>query len=152
MSPLTGLSAVNFFLADVQGGLGPFLATWLAQAAQWDPARIGLVMTIAGIAGLLCNGPAGSLVDRLRTPRLLLGLAAMAVVSGTLGLLVARSFTAVLATQVVIAAAARSWVPGWRRRRWALSARTVSGRQGRNRRGTMAGNVIAASWWRGRPM
>lgn len=145
MSPLTGLSAVNFFLADVQGGLGPFLATWLAQAAQWDPARIGLVMTIAGIAGLLCNGPAGSLVDRLRTPRLLLGLAAMAVVSGTLGLLVARSFTAVLATQVVIAAGGAFMGPG-------LAALTLGivgkdgfpARQGRNEAWNHGGNVTAA--------
>jgi hypothetical protein len=34
MSPVTGLAALNFFMADVHGGLGPFLATWLASAVH----------------------------------------------------------------------------------------------------------------------
>jgi hypothetical protein len=55
MQPGVGLAAVNFLLADVQGGLGPFLATWLAQAAHWDPARVGLVITVSGLVGLVCS-------------------------------------------------------------------------------------------------
>lgn len=145
MSPLVGLSAVNFFLADVQGGLGPFLATWLAQAAHWDPARIGLVMTIGGIAGLVCNGPAGGLVDRLQRPRLLLALASAAVVGGTLGLLAARGFAAVLATQIVIAIGGAFIGPS-------LVALTLGlvgkdrfpARQGRNEAWNHSGNVTAA--------
>jgi hypothetical protein len=42
MSPTAGLAALNFFLADVHSGLGPFLATWLATVG-WNPERIGLV-------------------------------------------------------------------------------------------------------------
>jgi hypothetical protein len=68
MRPIVGLAAVNFFLADVQGGLGPFLATWLAEAAHWNPARVGLVITVSGLVGLACNTPAGALVDRLEWP------------------------------------------------------------------------------------
>jgi hypothetical protein len=62
MLPMAGPAALNFFLADVQGGLGPFLATWLATTG-WNPERIGLVMTIAGLAGLLL----GSLHDLFKT-------------------------------------------------------------------------------------
>ena len=36
MSPSIGLPAVNFFMADVGGGLGPFLSTWLAQTQRPD--------------------------------------------------------------------------------------------------------------------
>jgi MFS family permease len=140
-----GLSAVNFFLADVNDGLGPFLATWLAEAAHWDPARIGLVMTIAGIAGLVCNGPAGGLVDRLDRPRLLLALAGLAVVTGTLALLVASGFAAVLASQVVVAVGGAVMGP-------ALVALTLGlvGKaefptwQGRIQAWNHAGNVAAA--------
>ena len=61
-------NAVNFFLADVAGGLGPFLPAWLATALHWHPERIGFVMTAGGIAGLICNTPGGALVDRLGRP------------------------------------------------------------------------------------
>lgn len=63
----------------MHGGLGPVLATWLA-AAEWSPARIGPVMTASGIAGPVFNGPAGALADRSGRPRLLLGLAAGALI------------------------------------------------------------------------
>ncbi|EPM93253.1 major facilitator family transporter, partial [Pseudomonas syringae pv. actinidiae ICMP 18804] len=58
------LDSLNFFLADVRDGLGPYLAIYLLAVHQWDPASIGVVMTIAGIAGLLTQTPAGALIDR----------------------------------------------------------------------------------------
>ena len=44
-SPLTlrALDWLNFFLADVQTGLGPFLAMYLAGYA-WDEERVGLAL------------------------------------------------------------------------------------------------------------
>ena len=90
MSPTAALVALNFFLADVQGGLGPFLATWLATTG-WDPERIGLVMTISGLASLVFNSPAGVLIDRTCRFRLWVAIASLAVVLGTLATLPARS-------------------------------------------------------------
>lgn len=144
MSPLFGLSAVNFYLADVQGGLGPFLAAWLAETGHWDPARIGIVMTISGIAGLIFNAPAGGLVDRLGTPRFLLAAASLAVVAGTLGLLASHAFVPVLVTQIVVAIGGAFMAPG-------LVALTLGlvgkdgfpARQGRNQAWNHAGNVAA---------
>lgn len=46
------LDSVNFFLADVRDGLGPYLAIYLLAVHQWEPASIGLVMTLAGVAAL----------------------------------------------------------------------------------------------------
>jgi hypothetical protein len=62
MNSLFALNALNFFMADVQGGLGPFLGVFL-QARHWSPAEIGIVMTIGGIAGMVVTTPIGALVD-----------------------------------------------------------------------------------------
>src|SRR5690349_8482823 len=43
------LDALNFFLADVRDGLGPYLAIYLLTVQKWDAASIGIVTSIAGI-------------------------------------------------------------------------------------------------------
>jgi hypothetical protein len=59
---------LNFFLADVQTGVGPFLAIYLA-GRQWDEERVGLALTVGGIAGVVAQTPAGALVDLLSSKR-----------------------------------------------------------------------------------
>ncbi|WP_424810622.1 MFS transporter [Roseococcus sp. YIM B11640] len=78
-SPIAALNALNFFLADVRDGLGPFLGIFL-QGQGWSPGEIGLVMTIGGLAGVAAATPLGLVVDRSRRLRLLLGLAAIAII------------------------------------------------------------------------
>lgn len=51
------LDAANFFLADVRDALGPYLAVYLLTEREWDAASIGLVMSIATIAGILRKLP-----------------------------------------------------------------------------------------------
>ncbi len=144
MAPTSALAALNFFLADVQTGLGPFLATWLA-TVSWDPARIGPVMTIGGLAGLLFNGPAGVLVDWLDRPRLLVAAAGLAVVIGTLALLPARGMVPVIAAQTATSLGGALMAP-------ALTALTLGivgkehfpHQQGRNQAWNHSGNVAAA--------
>jgi hypothetical protein len=57
------LDAANFFLADVRDGLGPYLAVYLLTEQKWDEGRTGIVMSVATIAGLLAQTPAGALID-----------------------------------------------------------------------------------------
>lgn len=97
MSPTRHLSIIYFFTGNIQGGLGPFLATWLAQTKAWTPERIGWINTLVGLAALLLNGPAGALVDRLKLPRLLLGLACAAIFGGTALLFLAGGVPGVVA-------------------------------------------------------
>ena len=138
------LAIINFFIGDIQGGLGPFLATWLAQTQRWSPYWVGLVTTIVGLATLALNAPAGALVDRGR-PRLLLGLACFAILAGTLLLLKSRAFVAVLAAQFVAAAGGTLVMP-------AVTALTLGvvgkkafpRQQGRNQAFNHAGIVVAA--------
>src|SRR5258707_5020278 len=68
MKATRALEAPNFFVADVQAGIGPFLGVFL-QARGWGADQIGTVMTIGGIAGMLATSPAGALVDATRHKR-----------------------------------------------------------------------------------
>ncbi|GEP10714.1 MFS transporter [Methylobacterium gnaphalii] len=104
MSPTSHLALLNLLIGDIQGGLGPFLGTWLAETAQWSPTRIGLVTSLSGIGVLLLSGPFGALVDRLGRPRLLIAISCAAILAGTLLLLPARGFWLVLAAQSLAAA------------------------------------------------
>jgi hypothetical protein len=74
------LDWLNFLLADVQGGVGPFLAIYLWSSQGWDATHIGIVMTIAGIATVVARTPAGALVDSVLWQRGLI-VAAAAVVA-----------------------------------------------------------------------
>jgi len=57
---LRGLDWLNFLLADVQTGVGPFVAIYLA-GYRWNEESVGLALTVGGIAGILTQtGRAGS--------------------------------------------------------------------------------------------
>jgi MFS family permease len=99
-SSLRALCAVNFFMADVAGGLGPFLGIYL-QARHWSPAEIGLVMTVGGLAGMVMTAPLGALVDQLKAKRTLVVIAGAAVTVASLVILLVPGFVVVTATQVV---------------------------------------------------
>ncbi len=47
------LDALNFFLADVRDGLGPYLAIYLLTVQKWDEASIGIFMSVGAIAGIV---------------------------------------------------------------------------------------------------
>src|SRR5215203_6777541 len=42
------LDWLNFLLADVRGGLGPYVSVFLLTQAHWDQATIGAVLTVSG--------------------------------------------------------------------------------------------------------
>ncbi len=56
------LLSLNFFMADMQAGIRPFLGVFLL-AHHWKSGLIGSVMTIGGVAGMLVTAP-GWRVDR----------------------------------------------------------------------------------------
>jgi hypothetical protein len=49
------LQSLNFFMADMQAGIGPFLGIFLL-AHGWKSGPIGTVMTIGGVAGTALAG------------------------------------------------------------------------------------------------
>ncbi|MPR04736.1 MFS transporter [Pseudomonas sp. MAFF 212408] len=139
------LDSLNFFLADVRDGLGPYLAIYLLAVHHWDPASIGVVMTLAGIAGLVTQGPAGALIDRTRSKRAVVVVAAILVTASCLMLPFVSAFSWVALTQAASAVAASVFAP-------AISAislgitgpRAFTRRTGRNETFNHAGNAVAA--------
>lgn len=82
---IRALRALNFFVADVQNGMGPYMALYLQTSVHWGPARIGAALAAGNIAQVLAQTPAGALIDRVRQKRALLlfgiGLIALAVLT-----------------------------------------------------------------------
>jgi MFS family permease len=99
------LDALNFFLADVRDGLGPYLAIYLLTEQKWDQASIGAVMSAAAVAGILAQTPAGALIDRTTAKRALMIAAAIVVTLACLVLPLIHRFELVAATQALAAAA-----------------------------------------------
>lgn len=97
---LYALNALNFFAADVRDGLGPFLGVFL-QSKGWAPGEIGLVMTIGGLAGMVATTPLGALVDRLESKRILIVVAALAIVLASIVTLLVPTFAAVAVSQTL---------------------------------------------------
>ena len=141
---LRGLDWLNFFLADVQSGVGPFLAIYLAGYA-WNEQRVGLALTVGGIAGILTQTPAGALVDRLRSKRALIAAGIVALAVGALLIAFVPTFWSVMSAQVLIGGTSSIFGPAI----CAVSLgivghRLFDHRQGRNQTFNSAGNVVAA--------
>jgi MFS family permease len=75
---LSGLDGINFFLAGMQAGFGPFVAVLLADE-KWTQQNIGFVLSVSGLAGLLSQLPGGELLDASRSKRFLLAFGAIVV-------------------------------------------------------------------------
>jgi predicted MFS family arabinose efflux permease len=99
------LDWLNFFLADVKDGLGPFLAIYLLSSGHWDPGEIGVVMMIAGIATVAARAPFGALIDWTQWKRELIVIAAVTVAVGAVAMSLFPNFWVVTAAQAVIGSA-----------------------------------------------
>lgn len=147
---LRGLDGLNFFLADVRDGLGPYLAIYLIAVRGpehgWNEATTGMVMTIAGVAGLIAQTPAGALIDRSSAKRLIVIAGAIAVTLSCLTLPFISNFYLVAATQSIAGIAGAIFPP-------ALAAITLgvvgpklfAKRIGRNEAFNHAGNATSAA-------
>ncbi|WP_200992376.1 MFS transporter [Pseudomonas cichorii] len=139
------LDSLNFFLADVRDGLGPYLAIYLLAVHHWDPASIGVVMTIAGIAGLITQTPAGALVDSARGKRAIIAVAALLVTGSCLLLPFVTSFTLVALTQALSAVASSVFAPAIAAISLGITGpKAFTRRTGRNETFNHAGNACAA--------
>jgi predicted MFS family arabinose efflux permease len=141
---LLGLDWLNFFLADVQSGVGPFLAMYLA-GRNWNAQSVGLALAVSGMAGIVCQTPAGALADRLRAKRALISAGLVALVVGAMLIAFVPSFWPVMAAQSLLGGASSIFIPAI----CAISLGAVGPgafdrRQGRNQGFNSAGNVLAA--------
>ena len=101
---------LNFFLADVQTGLGPFLAAYLA-ASGWNPGRVGYALTFGGLVTVVMQTPAGAVVDAVHRKRALLAAALGFLVAGAFLLMGPLTVFSVYGAQVLIGGAAPFLAP-----------------------------------------
>lgn len=144
-TPHRSLDWLNFFLADVRDGLGPYLAIYLLAVHQWQPASIGLVMTLAGVTALLAQTPAGALIDRTPAKRAVVVIAALLVTGSCLVLPFTSSFTWVAVTQTISALAGSVFAPAIAAISLGITGpKAFTRRVGRNETYNHAGNAFSA--------
>jgi MFS family permease len=73
-----GLNALNFFVAAVQTGFGPFISVYLTQAG-WNQTDIGLALSVGTAAALISQLPGGWLVDLVHLKHNLTAVALAAI-------------------------------------------------------------------------
>jgi MFS family permease len=140
-----GLDALNFFLADVRDGLGPYLAIYLLTVQKWDAASIGLVMSIGGVAAILAQTPAGNFIDITRYKRAAIIVAAIVVTACCLVLPIAPGFLPVAIAQSLAGVASSIFAPAIAAITLGIMGpRAFTRRTGRNEAFNHAGNAVAA--------
>lgn len=142
---IRALQLLNFFIADVQNGMGPYMALFLNSSAGWGPGQIGVALSIGNFAGVIAQTPAGALIDHARKKRWLVISGALLV---TIACLVMAFFTTmpVVATgQGLIGIAGAIFPPALAALALGLVGRKKLDRQmGKNQAINSAGNVFAA--------
>ena len=138
------LQALNFFMADMQAGIGPFLGVFLLTHG-WESGLIGSVMTIGGVAGMLMTAPAGALVDATSRKRLYVIIPGICVVLASTIILLSQSFWLVAASQVATAIAGAAIGPAVSGITLGIVLQAGFNRQnGRNQAFNHAGNMVGA--------
>jgi MFS family permease len=139
-----GLDLLNFFVADVQTGFGPFVAVYLT-THKWTQVEIGFALTLGTMVALLSQIPAGALIDAVHNKRIAAGAALIGVIIAALLLAIQPTLLPVLAAQALHAFASSMLTPAIA----AISLHLVGhaglgGRLGRNARFASIGNGLAA--------
>lgn len=101
---LKALKALNFFMADMQAGIGPFLGIFLLSKG-WQSGPIGTVMSLGGIAGMIMTTPAGALIDSTTRKRIFIIIPGIFTVIASALILISQNFWLVSLSQVATAIA-----------------------------------------------
>jgi MFS family permease len=139
------LDCLNFLLANVKDGLGPFVAIQLLASQHWSAGKIGWILMIAGIATVAARAPFGALIDCTDRKRGLIALAAMLVAMGTLAIALFPTFTLVAVAQGAIGIADAVFPPAIAAISLGLvGSKAFTRRVGRNEAFSHAGTTVTA--------
>lgn len=138
------LQMLNFFMADMQAGIGPFLGVFL-QGHGWKSGLIGTVMTIGGVAGMLVTAPAGAFIDASTSKRAFVVIPGTCTVLASFIILLSQEFWIVSLSQVATAIAGAAIGPAVTGITLGIVRQRGFNRQnGRNQAFNHAGNLIGA--------
>jgi MFS family permease len=139
------LDLVNFFVADVQTGFGPFVAVYLT-THKWTQVEIGFALTLGTMTSLVSQLPAGALVDSMRNKRTAACWALIAIIVAALLLALQPAQLPVLIAQVLHGFASCVITPAIAAISLRLAGHAALGeRLGRNARYASIGNGLAAA-------
>ncbi len=142
----TQLDVLNFLLADVRGGLGPYVSVFLLTQAHWDQATIGAVLTVSGLIGITLHAPVGALIDLTRHKRGLLMVGVVALSVSALAIVHAPTLPVVLAADIFMAVLGAVFAPTVAAITLGLVARQeLAMRLGRNAAFDRIGNIFIAA-------
>ncbi|HIV78864.1 MAG TPA: MFS transporter [Candidatus Sphingomonas excrementigallinarum] len=138
------LQALNFFMADMQAGIGPFLGVFLQQRG-WQTGPIGTVMTLGGVAGMAMTVPAGAFIDHTDKKRWVVVITGICTVLASFLILWSQAGIVVGVSQVATAIAGAAIGP-------AVTGMTLgvvrqkgfNAQNGRNQAWNHAGNMVGA--------
>jgi predicted MFS family arabinose efflux permease len=138
------LQSLNFFMADMQAGVVPFLGVFLL-AHDWQSGLIGSVMTIGGVAGMWMAAPAGAFVDATFHKRTMIVVPGVCTVLASAIILFSKDFWLVTASQVATAIAGAAIGPAVSGITLGIVHQAGFNRQnGRNQAFNHAGNMVGA--------
>ena len=139
------LDWLNFFLADVRGGLGPYVGVFLLTQAHWNPGTIGAVLTVSGLIGITLHTPIGALIDFTHFKRGLIIGGTCALAASALAIASAPTLPVVLTADVLMAVAGAVFAPTVAAITLGITnARALPVRLGRNAAFDRAGNIFIA--------
>ncbi len=139
------LLALNFFMADMQAGIGPFLGVFLL-AHGWQSGLIGTVMTAGGVAGMLMTTPAGAMIDATRSKKLFVIIPGICTVIASGIVLLSQEFWLVATSQVATAIAGAAIGPAVAGITLGMVRQAGFNRQnGQNQAFNHAGNMVGAA-------
>ncbi|HEV2175460.1 MAG TPA: MFS transporter, partial [Nitrospira sp.] len=142
---LRGLDWVNFFMADVSTGIGPFLAIYLTATRHWDAGTVGVVVAVQAVASLVAQAPAGWLVDASTRKKWLVILAAVMVAIGSIGIVLAPNMPSEVGVVILIGLSGALFPPAIAAIALGIVGKAkLSMRAGRNEGFNHAGNVVGA--------
>jgi len=144
---LNALDWLNFFLADVRGGLGAYVNVFLLTKAQWSQAAIGAVLATSGLIGIMAHPAVGAFIDRTRAKRALI-IAGAFVLSGCgLAIVWLPVLPVVLVADIIMAVLGGVFAPTVAAITLGLCGReALAARLGRNAAFDRAGNVFIAAF------
>ncbi|HEY9759063.1 MAG TPA: MFS transporter [Oculatellaceae cyanobacterium] len=142
---LRALDYLSFFIGDVMGGIGPYLAIYLRSFRHWEQGSIGVILSAMGMTTIVVQIPAGALMDSCKKKRALFCFSTVLMGLGAFAITIFPQFSAVLAAQIVYGVAAAFAGPcivaislG------VVGSRLFAARVARNEAFNHLGNVMAA--------
>ncbi len=141
---LRALDWLNFFLANVQTGFGPFIASYLT-TNKWTQGEIGVALSVGTATAMLSQVPAGALIDALKNKKAAGAAAILAIAACALLLAVSPTLLPVFAAEVFHGFASCMLTPAIAAISIGLVGRRALGnRLGRNARFASIGSAVAA--------